>query len=1019
MRIYYINDNSFILFESSNINIIKDNSIIYTISSFVNLCIISQSKFLALSLQGYPEYVIYHIYDINSESDFNDDSPTYKTYTTTKEYKNFKCQKFSISHKNYIFCLMTFIEIDDTYITYYNILDDSLNEIVAETEFTDDPLPKENNQYIFMIQFSDNIIIALLAKYYEDCSDFFCNSYLISIEINDNFNNNKKAEINFKMYIGRQQIYLEKIGNTRIAIVFPEDYELLKFNIKIFSYIDNNFNEIKTFQIQSTNEYAINSMRIFNINSEIAITYSQENWDEEDEIGLTFFVYLTIPKCQNFQISENMNIIKNIDFGNYILDNGEIEPETKNYKIKFESTNIDIYYDGEIIILNNFYNYDKITFNTGNIQSNYEAIYYVYNENEYGDGNSCKITFNINKQGEISDEIQSKINELKLDFKQNAMNNIIFESDNYKIQFYNTSVISQQKAKNYLNISNIDLKNCEKTLKEKYNIPSEEVLIIIKVDLLRQDTKSIQVEYEIYSESLNKLDLNYCINDNIIITIPYNLENELLNKVKLGQNEGYDILNGNDSFYNDICTPFSSEYSTDITLEDRKIYYYSPELFCEKNCFYSSYNIYNLKVDCECSVKLSMVFDNITRTFEVNKLNSDFYEKNSNTNIKVFKCLKKGFQNFVSNVGAWIFLILIICHIICLLIIFIFGPKYLNMNDSFKNGIIMDIKMVENLENIKKNKEPFLFDEGNINNEDINSKKEINIDNINNEEKKEEGKTSDLTVYSRNIINNENKNKHSIINSNIANSTKKLETFDKIENPPSQMDKLFTEIQINEMSYKFSLIYEKRKYFQCYISLLKYYHLFVFTFTIKEKYNLFLVKILIFEFFISLIFFINLLLYTDDNISYYYKEKGEYNFGHEFPMILASSFICIVLNMGIKLLMYNQKQIQKIKELYFLEQNQNLLQNKLEKFFAVYYLKIKIFSIVSSILLLIFFLYIVCFGSIFNESQVFFCVRLFLSFILSIIFPFIISFISSLLRIVGLKYQKKCIYDSSIFIQYL
>ena len=544
------------------------------------------------------------------------------------------------------------------------------------------------------------------------------------------------------------------------------------------------------------------------------------------------------------------------------------------------------------------------------------------------------------------------------------MNNLIFESDNYKIQFYNTSVISQQKAKNYLNISNIDLKNCEKTLKEKYNIPSEEVLIIIKVDLLRQYTKSIQVEYEIYSESLNKLDLNYCINDNIIITIPYNLENELLNKVKLGQNEGYDILNGNDSFYNDICTPFSSEYSTDITLEDRKIYYYSPELFCEKNCFYSSYNIYNLKVDCECSVKLSMVFDNITRTFEVNKLNSDFYEKNSNTNIKVFKCLKKGFQNFVSNVGAWIFLILIICHIICLLIIFIFGPKYLNMNDSFKNGIIMDIKMVENLENIKKNKEPFLFDEGNINNEDINSKKEINIDNINNEEKKEEGKTSDLTVYSRNIINNENKNKHSI-------------------------------------------------------SLLKYYHLFVFTFTIKEKYNLFLVKILIFEFFISLIFFINLLLYTDDNISYYYKEKGEYNFGHEFPMILASSFICIVLNMGIKLLMYNQKQIQKIKELYFLEQNQNLLQNKLEKFFAVYYLKIKIFSIVSSILLLIFFLYIVCFGSIFNESQVFFCVRLFLSFILSIIFPFIISFISSLLRIVGLKYQKKCIYDSSIFIQYL
>ena len=276
---------------------------------------------------------------------------------------------------------------------------------------------------------------------------------------------------------------------------------VLKFNIKIISYIDNNFYEIKTFQIESPNEYAINSLRIFNINSEIAITYSQENWEEEDEIGLTYFLYLTIPKCQNFIISENMNIIKNINFENYILDNGEIEPETKNYKIKFESTNIDIYYDGEIINLDNLYNYNKITFNSGNIESNYEAIYYVYNENGYGDGNSCKIICNINNKGVISDEIQNKINELKLDFKQNVINNIIFESNNYKIQFYNTSIISQQKTKNYLNISNIDLKNCEKTLKEKYNIPSEEVLIIIKVDLLREDTKSIQVEYEIYSES--------------------------------------------------------------------------------------------------------------------------------------------------------------------------------------------------------------------------------------------------------------------------------------------------------------------------------------------------------------------------------------------------------------------------------------------------------------------------------------------------------------------------------------
>ena len=196
---------------------------------------------------------------------------------------------------------------------------------------------------------------------------------------------------------------LEKLSNKRIAIVFPDDYDLLKYNIKLITYIDNIFNEIKTFQIESTNEYGINSIRIFSINSEIAITYNQEDWSEEDEVGLTYFLYLTIPKCQNFDISTNIDTIEKIDFGKYILDNGKIEPETKAYKIKIETTNIDLYYNDEILNLNNLYSYDKIFFNTGYTEGNFETIYYVYNENGYGDGNSCKITYNIKVKEEVEE----------------------------------------------------------------------------------------------------------------------------------------------------------------------------------------------------------------------------------------------------------------------------------------------------------------------------------------------------------------------------------------------------------------------------------------------------------------------------------------------------------------------------------------------------------------------------------------------------------------------------------------
>jgi len=195
----------------------------------------------------------------------------------------------------------------------------------------------------------------------------------------------------------------------------------------------------------------------------------------------------------------------------------------------------------------------------------------------------------------------------------------------------------------------------------------------------------------------------------------------------------------------------------------------------------------------------------------------------------------------------------------------------------FKKGIIIDVKNSENLDIIKKNEEM------NIKNED----------NVNNEEEKRETKSTDVIIINKynqkhNISNQTKKDNiisHSINNENDNNNinihnSKKIETFDKIENPPSKSDNIFSDLEINEMSYEHSLIYEKRTYFECYFSLLKHYHLIMFTFVIKEKYNLFMVKILIFEFFICILFLINMFLYTDNSISHYYQKKGKYDFGY-------------------------------------------------------------------------------------------------------------------------------------------
>ena len=269
----------------------------------------------------------------------------------------------------------------------------------------------------------------------------------------------------------------------------------------------------------------------------------------------------------------------------------------------------------------------------------------------------------------IEEQIIYKVNELKENIENNFVNNTSYENKLYNIHFYNTSTPSQNNAILDMSKSNVNLLGCEKKLKVIYNIPENQVLNIMKVDIKRKETNSLQVEYEVYSEDFRLLDLNHCKDQKVRLTIPHPLNNnknmrklfEEINieeKYKLGLKYGYDIFNPNSSFYNDICTIFDSEYSTDLILEDRKKYYYTPQLFCEEDCTYVSYNITSNKVTCDCYTKIQPKYNSLLRNFTYNKLNDEFNKTYNNVNFRVFKCLNKSFEKFNKNIGVWIILIL-------------------------------------------------------------------------------------------------------------------------------------------------------------------------------------------------------------------------------------------------------------------------------------------------------------------------------------------------------------------------
>ena len=159
-------------------------------------------------------------------------------------------------------------------------------------------------------------------------------------------------------------------------------------------------------------------------------------------------------------------------------------------------------------------------------------------------------------------------------------NNTIIKTGNVNIQISN--IDAQKYAKD---LSNVDLGKCEEILKEKYCNSSNDSLIMLKFDIRPENEKSTYVQYEIYDpNSKTFLKLEECIDSNIIIDIPLELDNDLELLYYLLSKSGYNLFNSSDSFYNDICATFTTQNGTDILLSDRRMDVYKTTVnYCKIN----------------------------------------------------------------------------------------------------------------------------------------------------------------------------------------------------------------------------------------------------------------------------------------------------------------------------------------------------------------------------------------------------------------------------------------------------
>ncbi len=252
--------------------------------------------------------------------------------------------------------------------------------------------------------------------------------------------------------------------------------------------------------------------------------------------------------------------------------------------------------------------------------------------------NKCKEKITSEQINEVFTYLKEEIHEGEF----NKSNNTIIWTQNVNFQ---VGTEKDQQNNKYYNLSSIELDECSQKIKKINNIKKDDNLIILKTDIRNDYSSAIYVQYEIYNPyTLEYIPLDICEGIKVNLNIPVNLshENELL-YYSLNES-GYNLFNSSDSFYNDVCSIYTTENGTDISLLDRKelIYDNNKDTYlCQDGCKFISYNLTTKQSKCNCDIQNHQTITNVDEIdFDKKEINELIITSLKNSNFKVIKCYK-------------------------------------------------------------------------------------------------------------------------------------------------------------------------------------------------------------------------------------------------------------------------------------------------------------------------------------------------------------------------------------------
>ena len=349
--------------------------------------------------------------------------------------------------------------------------------------------------------------------------------------------------------------------------------------------------------------------------------------------------------------------------------------------------------------------------------------------------------------------------------------------------------------------------------------------------------------------------------------------------IKYLTNQGIDIFNISDRFYNDLCFHFESPNGRDVPMKDRIAEFFPNMTLCEPGCDSKGVDLDKLKAKCECT------FNNLMK----NNLMDNFYGQTiaefmgilNSFNFNVVQCIKDIFDKdqLTKCTGGFIILALLAGQLVCTIKYIIDGlydiRKYIfSLTDSF--NIFMKKNMIKK-EPIKKKKgRQFQFNHNSkLDNNSVQSSSNMIISNHGSNK---DIKRKTVSPKTNLLLDGKKALKKNNIKINEKLQTKNIEDDEYMSKIKEFLSPSFDENDFDDVISK-----DKRTFCQFFCERFQNNQIFINAFCIKEILRPRSLKLLILIMTIELYFVINALFYNEEYLSNLFNSKEEETFFSFIP----------------------------------------------------------------------------------------------------------------------------------------